>query len=120
MKKRGERSQPWRLHPMPRQGVTGTENWRAVRHRAKAIENLGFRADPDRILLNAKPLTTGHLEFRSWRFGSPNATLFITKTENSRELTRRWPPRLADVPPGRPRVPIPYSDGASVLLSGTY
>ena len=55
-----------------------------MRHRAKAIENLGFRAGLNRILLNAKLLTTGLRELTRLEFGSPNATVFITKNKERR------------------------------------
>jgi hypothetical protein len=51
----------------------------SARNGAKAIENSGFSANPDRILLNAKPLTTGSPEFTRLKFGSPRATVFITE-----------------------------------------
>src|ERR1039458_5874627 len=46
------------------------------------MEELGFCADLHRPLAQAKPLTAGPSELTYLEFGSPNATLFITKTEN--------------------------------------
>src|ERR1022692_1157174 len=67
---------------MPRQAVSGTENWRAAGNHANALEKLGFCADLDRLLAQAKPLTVGPPELTCLEFGSPSATLLRKKTEN--------------------------------------
>ena len=59
----------------------------AAHNRANALEELGFRAGLHRTLALAKPLTVGDAELTCLEFGSPNATLFITK---NRELGREF------------------------------
>src|ERR1035438_1067442 len=66
---------------------SGTENLPAAHNRANALEELGFRAGLHRPLALAKPLTVGDAELTCLEFGSPNATLFITK---NRELGREF------------------------------
>src|ERR1017187_2427319 len=55
---------------MPRQAVSGTENWRAAGNHANALEKLGFCAYLNRLLTQAKPLTVGPSELTCLEFGS--------------------------------------------------
>src|ERR1039458_7527106 len=64
---------------MPRQAVSGTENWRAAGNHANALEKLGFCAYLNRLLTQAKPLTVGPSELTCLEFGSPVATLLRKK-----------------------------------------
>src|ERR1035438_4588441 len=75
---------------MPRQAVSGTENWRAAGNHANALEKLGFCAYLNRLLTQAKPLTVGPSELTCLEFGSPSATLLRKKTENLGENPPWW------------------------------
>ena len=66
---------------------------------AKPLQNSGFCGLALNRLGVGNPLTAGPLEFRFWEFGSPNATLFITK---NRELSGEFRQGLLRCGPSRP------------------
>jgi hypothetical protein len=68
------RSQPWRLHPVPKAPFSETENGRARVNDAKCLQDSRFRALALNRLGAGNLLTTGVPEFTCLEFGSPRDT----------------------------------------------